>query len=70
MTTVTVSRTTYASGAEVEVSKKALNSGEFIQLKVNYESPPIESKYETTETIIFTFKPEYARELAEVILRL
>jgi hypothetical protein len=70
MTTISVSRTIYASGAEVEISKKMLNSGEFVQLKVSYESPPLESKYETTDIIIFTLKPEHAREMAEAILKM
>jgi hypothetical protein len=70
MTTITMSRTTYASGAEVEVSKKMLSTGEFIQLKFRYESLPEESKWESEDAIIFTMKPEHARELAEVILKL
>lgn len=62
-----VSKTTYASGASIEVCKKTLTSGEFVQLKINYET--MDSQY-GSDAFIVTLKPDVAKELATVILGL
>ena len=61
-----VSNTTYASGAEVEVSKKKLNAGEYIQLTVNYEQ--MANKF-VTDSIVVTLSPEEAVELSDQIIK-
>jgi hypothetical protein len=62
-----ISKTVYASGAEVEVHNRTLSSGEFVQLKINYES--MDSQY-AIDSIIVTLNPEVAKELANAILKL
>jgi hypothetical protein len=67
MTSIT--KTTYASDADVVVSKKTLNSGEFIQLKIDYEQPGME-RMGAYDTIVVTLKPEAAKDLVEALQKL
>jgi len=62
-----VSKTIYASGASIEVYKKPLNSGDYIQLKISYET--MDAMY-GTDVFVATLTPEAAKEMAEAILKI
>jgi hypothetical protein len=63
-----VSKTTYASGAEVEVVKKTLNSGEFVQLRISYDPQDSEKHRGTTDVFIVTLSTSQAYDLANAML--
>jgi len=64
-----VSLILYASGAEIEISKKQLTSGEFVQLTVKYDQPESNVPH-MKDAIVFTLSKDYARELITGIERL